>query len=72
MLIVRIQALLEDFREPAEEIAAAQQVLTTADKGSRKFHMALATLNVWFGGLKVLVPGILEELEELEDTLDAE
>jgi hypothetical protein len=66
----RILALLDDFQEHAQEVANARRELQESSIDSNAFHGALASLTVWLGGLKTLVPGTLRELEELENLLE--
>jgi len=62
-----ILGLLDDFEEHAEVIIEAKQRLKQAKPGSDSYYRAIAQIEAWMTGLTTLVPGILEELDRLDE-----
>jgi hypothetical protein len=66
-IVELVLGLLEDFEEHAEAIKKAKRRLETAEPGSDGYYEALAQVEAWMTGLTALVPGILEELDRLDE-----
>jgi len=66
-IVELVLGLLDDFEEHAEVIIEAKQRLGKAKSGSDSYYKAIAQIEAWMNGLTTLVPGILEELERLEE-----
>ncbi len=66
-IVQLVLALLDDFQEHAEEVLKARQCLEKAKPGSDRYYKALAGIEAWMTGLTTLVPGILEELDRLDE-----
>ena len=67
-IVELILGLLDDFEEKAKVIIEARQQLERAKTGSDNYYRALAQIEVWMTGVTTLAPGILEELERLEES----
>jgi len=66
-IIELVLGLLEDFEEHAEAISKAKQLLEKAKPGSDSYYEAIARIEAWMTGLTTLAPGILEELDRMDD-----
>ena len=66
-IVELVLGLLNDFEEHAEIIIEAKQRLKKAKRGSDDYHRAIAQIEAWMTGLTTLVPGILEELDRLDE-----
>jgi hypothetical protein len=67
-----IIGLLDDFEEHAEIIIRAKQHLKATKVGSDEYYQALAQIEAWMNGLTAIIPGILEELDRLDENPEYE
>ena len=66
-IVELVLGLLDDFEEHAERITEAKQRLKKAKRGTDGYYRAIAQIEAWMTGLTTLVPGIVEELDRLDD-----